>query len=405
MDEMRHTIGSVRFRVLAGIGIALVLAMSASALADRGDEQGGATLTVGVDEAKKVETAKKIPITSKRGAKPVVVASLSPKELGGVEPGNEVEGFAEVEVSVTCLESDPSCVGSRYSFSPHVDYWMVLASGQNDSKGYRVGKVRNLTCSQELPNRNHHCRLVLDESQVVKSSKKLRCAQNCRLNVVASAYHEKAQGGQVLVVGADSHDGIEQGKAALSAAVFSKPSGSFDFRKAGKAKRIRKSLPIQSQDQSSDEEVIYSTRIDGLKKGESLLVDARATVSLKGVHYNVLLQPELIVAEKPTKPEFTGVAVQVMTNNGKIANQNGSNCTRGSSYFSDPCKIRKVGAAHLLYNAVKKPRNDKGAPVPLYVNLVLAASQQYGGSYHSSDKVKIVNGSIDIRRYPADYSP
>ena len=102
--------------------------------------------------------------------------------------------------------------------------------------------------------------------------------------------------------------------------------------------------------------------------------------------------------------DFTGIAVQVMTNNGKIANQNGSNCTRGGSYFSDPCKIRKVGAAHLLYNAVKKPRNDKGAPVPLYVNLVLAASQEYGGSYHGSDKVKIVNGSIDIRRYPADYS-
>ncbi len=398
---MRRTIGSVRF--LLALAFTLVLAISASALAGRND-QDNLTLTVGVNEAKNVETAKKIPISSKRGAKPVVVASLSPKDLGGVEPGNEVEGFAEVEVSVTCLEPDPSCVGKRYSFSPHMEYWMVLAAGQNDRRGYRVGKVHDLTCSQELPNRNHHCRLVLDESQVIKNARKLPCEKNCRLNVVASAYHEKASGGQVVVVATDSNHGIEQGKAALSAAVFSKPSGAFDFRKTGKARRIRKTLPVQSHSASTDEQVIYSTKVEGLKKGESLLVDAHATVSLKRLHYNVLLQPELIVAEKPTKPDFTGIAVQVMTNNGKIANQNGSNCTRGGSYFSDPCKIRKVGAAHLLYNAVKKPRNDKGAPVPLYVNLVLAASQEYGGSYHGSDKVKIVNGSIDIRRYPADYS-
>jgi len=335
----------------------------------------------------------------------VVVASLSPKDLGGVGVGNEVEGFAEVEVSVTCLEEIPQCIGKRYSFSPHIEYSMVLAAGKKDRRGYQVGKRHDLTCSQQLPNRNHHCRLVLHESELINKPAKLRCSNNCHLNVVVSAFHEKAKRGQVVVVGGDSDGGIAQGKAAISAAVFSKNSSAFrDFRVAGKARRIRKSLPVHEHSSGSDEEVIYSTRLDGLRKGESLLIDARATVSIKGLPYNVLLQPELIVAEKPTKPDFTGVAVQVITNNGKIANQNGANCTQGSSYFSDPCKIRKVGAAHLLYNAVRKPRNDKGGRVPLYVNLVLAASQEYGGSHHGSDKVRILNGSIRIRRYAASYS-
>lgn len=386
------------------VALTLAIGAGASALADRGN-QDHLTLKIGVDEAKKVETAKKIPISTKRGAKPVVVASLAPNQLGGVEVGNEVEGFAEVEVSVTCLEQIPQCVGQRYSFSPHIEYWMVLASGKKDHRGYRVGKAHDLTCSQQLPNRNHHCRLVLDESQLIKNARKLSCGQNCRLNVVVSAFHKKAKHGQVVVVGGDSDGGIAQGKAALSAAVFAKPAAAFkDLRKTGKARRIRKTLPVHEHSSGSDEEVIYSTRLDGLKKGESLLVDARATVSIKGLPYNVLLQPELIVAEKPTKPDFTGVAVQVITNNGKIANQNGANCTRGGSYFSDPCQIRKVGAAHLLYNAVRKPRNDKGGPVPLYVNLVLAASQEYGGNHSGSDKVRILNGSIRIRRYSASYS-
>lgn len=391
-------------RPLLACALALALVITASAIAER-DGRGDLKLKIGVDEAKKVETAKKIPISKKRGQKPVVVASLSPQELGGVAAGSEVEGFAEVEVSVTCLEEIPQCIGKRYSFSPHLDYRFVLAAGKKDRRGYQVGRAHDLTCSQQLPNRNHHCRLVLHESEVIKNAGKLPCERNCRLNVVVSAFHEKAKGGQVVVVGGDSDGGIAQGKAALSAAVFSKPSSAFrDFRVAGKARRIRKSLPVHAHSSGSDEEVIYSTRLEGLRKGESLLIDARATVSIKGLPYNVLLQPELIVAEKPTSPDFTGVAVQVITNNGKIANQNGANCTQGSSYFSDPCKIRKVGAAHLLYNAVRKPRNDKGGKVPLYVNLVLAASQEYGGSHHDSDEVKILNGAIKIRRYDASYS-
>jgi hypothetical protein len=387
-----------------------LLLLATAAIAVTAVGAGGAPsprlgLHVGVDESKVVERTKTIPITKRRWDAPRVVASLEPAQLGAVRPGGALEGFADIEVSVTCLEAMPKCVGKRYEFSPHTKTRMILGESVRDRTGFRVGKAEILTCSQRLPDRNHHCRIVLHPRKAIPADAELPCETDCHLNVVMSAYHRDARKRQVLVIGVDADHGIEQSKASLSAASFTAPVRRFtDVRRPGPARRMRAKVPVAPHSTSSPEKVIYSTRLDELRKGEQLLVDARARIAIGGLGYSVLLQPELILSERPDSTEFTGLPVQVLTDNGKVSELNGSNCTQGDSDFSNPCKIEKVGAARLLYNARTKPRNDKGEFVPLYLNLVVGATQEFGGRYHRGDAVRVKRGRISVRRYSADYA-
>ncbi len=387
---------------LAAAALAAIVALLALA-AVSGAQDGGLRLRVGVDEAKHVEKEKTIPITKRAGGAPRVVASLPPEQVGNVQPGGTVEGFAEIEVSVTCLEPSPQCIGKRYTFSPDVSAQLVLAKSAKDRNGLAVGKPVKIECSQQLPDRNHHCRLVINRSRTIDRDDRLPCA-SCHLNVVMTAWHHEAKKGNVLVIGGDSDHGVEQGKAALSSANFSASPAAFKTSRIGPGNRVRSRVPIVDRSSSSQEVVVYSLPLQELHRGEQLLVDARAVLSIKGLPYNVLIQPELIVAEGPKETEFTGLPVQVFTNNGKISNENGANCTRGKSYFTDPCHVRKVGAARIIRNARSKPRNDKGPYKTLYLNLVVGASQEFGGNHHSSDAAKVLSGSIKVRRYGPEYA-
>lgn len=379
---------------------AAVLVLAAVSGAQGSDEP---RLRVGVDEAKHVETEKTIPITKRAGGAERVVASLPPEQVGDVRRGATIEGFAEVEVSVTCLEPSPQCIGKRYAYSPDVRAQLVLAKSAKDRNGLEVGKPVKIECSQQLPNRNHHCRLVINRSRAIGRDAELPCG-SCHLNVVMTAWHHKAKKGNVLVIGGDSDHGVEQGKAAFSSANFSEPAGRFDYSRVGPGNRVRSKVPVVDRSSSSKEVVIYSLPLQELRQGEQLLVDARAVLSIEGLPYNVLIQPELIVAEGPKETEFSGLPVQVVTNNGKVSNENGANCTRGESYFSDPCRVRKVGAARIIRNARSEPRNDKGPWRTLYLNLVVGASQEYGGNHHGSDAAKVRSGSIKVRRYGPEYA-
>lgn len=388
-----------RLVAAALVAVAALLALAAAG----GAQDGGLRLRVGVNEAKHVESEKTIPISKRADGAPRVVASLPPEQVGDVQPGGTVEGFAEIEVSVTCLEPSPQCIGKIYAFSPDVRAQLVLAKSAKDRSGLEIGKPVKIECSQDLPDRNHHCRLVISRSQAIGQGEKLPC-NACHLNVVMTAWHKKAKKGNVLVIGSDSDHGVEQGKAVLSSANFSAPPAQFEASRVGPGNRVRSKVPVVDRSSSSKEVVIYSLPLQELKQDEQLVVDARAVLSIKGLPYNVLIQPELIVAEGPKETEFKGLPVQVVTNNGKISNENGANCTRGKSYFTDPCHVRKVAAARIIRNARAKPRNDKGPWKTLYLNLVVGASQEFGGNHHSSDAAKVLSGSIKVRRYGPEYA-
>jgi len=348
---------------------------------------------VGVNDKKKVEIAKKIPIKRRAGQTQVSVAALDASDLGPIRKGQQVRGISEVEVSVTCTEPMRQCIGSIYKYSPHVRAQLVIAKSKHATKGEKLGRPITRDCSQSYPNRNHHCTLLLD-----RTTRASRSCGHCSLNVVLTAWHKKARSNDVLVVGADSDHGIKQKKASISAAVFKR-----DARQATRTYRSKKILskrvPVVDKSDNTKDAVLASVRIDGLKKGEALLVTARARAGVGGLGYNVLTQSELIVSQKgPKSTSNKGLPVAVISNNGRIATETGYNCTRGASDYRDPCPINKAGAAYLEYSAVQKPFNDKGRPVPLYVNLVAGFGAQYGKPFHHGDKVKVKQAVIRVER-------
>lgn len=351
---------------------------------------------IGVNDKNKVEIAKKVPIKRRAGQKTTSVVSLEAKDLGPIRKGQRVRGIGEVEVSVTCTEPMPQCVGSIYKYSPHVKAQLVIAKSPRSTKGEKLGKAVKKTCSQSYPNRNHHCVLLLDRTKRAK-----RSCSHCSLNIVLTAWHKKARGKDTLVIGADSDHGIDQGKASISAAVFQrdpKPT----TRTYRSKKVLTKKVPVVDSSSDTEDAVLASVRLDGLKKGDALLVSARAKVGIGGLGYNVLTQSEVIVSQKgPKSTSNKGLPVAVVSDNGRIATQTGYNCTQGSSDYRDPCPIDKAGAAYMEYSAIQKPFTDKGASKPLWINLVSAFGAQYGKPYHHGDKVKVKQAVIRVVRIGA----
>ena len=345
---------------------------------------------VGVNDAKDAEVTKTVAIEKKRGQRLDSVVALESNDLGPINAGQTIRGQGEVEVSVTCTEPMPQCVGKIYKYSPHVEVQFVLAKSPHSTGGQRLGKPVDRTCSQDYPDRNHHCVLVLDRTDVAKKS-----CRNCSLNMVMTAWHHDAKKKEVLVIGGDSDHGIEQGRASISAAVFQGDTESAT-RTYRSTEILNKKAPLVSGGSNSPETALGSVRIDDLKQGEALIVTATARADIRGLDYNVLTQGEVVISEKgPNSGDNSGTPVLAVSKHGKVATQNGYNCTQGASDYRNPCLIYKVGSAYMSKSAVTKPNNDKGASVPLYVNLIGSFSAQYGKPYKSGDKVKI--RSVDIR--------
>ena len=357
-------------------------------------------LHVGVNTSSRVEMVKTIPISRRAWQKPRVVASLAPDELGSVDQGDTVAGFGEVEVSVTCLEPMPQCVGSLYDYSPRVKGRFVLGDTATSAHGFEVGKPVKYECSQDLPNRNHHCVITVSRSAPIDKDPGCR---PCHLNLVVSAFHGGARRHDKLVVGADGDDGIHQGKASISGAVFgSPPSALTNRRLVATHSIVTRRLPVASSG-SGPRRVLLSVRLDDLRAGEMLLIDAHAWARIAHLHYSTLMQSQLIVSRKRgsiSRAKGPGV---IMSWQGKGDAMNGFNCTRGPSGYHDPCPIHKVAAMKVLHDATTKPLRGTGRRIPLFLNLVTGAAKEFGGTWHSSDYAKVKRGTIRIWRYPAEY--
>ena len=347
----------------------------------------------GINEAKTPELEKTIPIT-KRGA-PRTIAQLKADKLGPVREGDTVEAFSEVEVSTTCLEPMPKCVGKRYRFSPKIEARLVLADGTG-RRGAALGGTERVTCAQDLPNRNHHCVLALHRVQVLRETPS--CAPSCSLNLVVQAYHDKAEKGNVVAVGADQDDGIAQRRASLSAAVFV-PGESYDPERTETTKRLVRSVKVNPSD--TREVTVASIRLDRLTRGEVLAVEARAVSSIGHLPYNALTQGQIVISEKRASSDNHGIPLSVATRNGLVTAKNGFNCTRGQSGYTTPCATEKGGFVRILANSRRHPNQDEGRWRPLYVNFFMGFQEEYvtGRPWRRGDEAKIKRVRLEVRRY------
>jgi hypothetical protein len=382
---------------IVGVIAAVAVALPAFAL------QGGGEINVG-HSGLGAERIKTVPIAKKSGGKTKVAMSLSPEKVGPVNPGDAIWAGAEIEISVTCLERIPQCVGSLYRYSPQVKAKLVLGPGP-DAKSKKntvpISGIVRKKCSQDLPNRNHHCVLTVEGTRRIAQGD-LRC-QRCNVNLIVDAYHPAARKGNVLVVGVDDDHGIEQNKGMIQSVVFN-PGPPPDVNPSVARRSATGKVPVGSVGGGGPKKVIYSQRVGDLREGEVLIISAKAVQKIGHLPYNVLMQSQMILSEKRGSVKHSGVPGKAASMEGVITAQNGFNCTQGHSGHSDPCVIRKVGVVRMIRDARRRVLAGEGPLVPLFVNLVVQNREILAGRssrHRPGDFLRIGRkaGFVEVRRY------
>lgn len=328
-----------------------------------GDQKGGKrdSLLRAEITPRRAELRPTVPIASRKGRKTRSVLSL---ELPRLRVGERVRFNGEVTVTTTCVEPLPRCIGRPYGFDPKLRARIVVADRADDD-GRRstlaVSRSVSLTCEQTRPNRNHHCPLTIERGSFkVRELRRLPCKpKSCRLNMVLDAWHGSARGGEVVVIGADTPGGnVRPGKARLSAVV---QRGRTAAAKRRTEKRRTRKIPVSF---SGGEKVLWSQRLDHVKPGDVLLVRSRQRVAIQGLPH--FLASQIVVTTRPNATEPSSWTKRAVSRVGKASETTGFNCTIGRSAFQSPCEWGKVGLAE-IHSA---PRDARGRPKPLYVNVV-----------------------------------
>jgi hypothetical protein len=345
------------------------------------------------------ELRETVPIARRKWAKKRVVMSLGPHKLPSLRAGDALRVSGEVQISNTCIAfGAPRCIGRHYRFSPREDARIVLANGRHVSGGKHadsIAEAHSLRCHQPLPDRNHHCVLVLHGKTVPRPSRLPCGAESCFLNLVLEADHRRARRGQVILLGADRPNGtVRQDKGRLNAVVLrGDPPRPASFRTR---KLVSRSVPVAPVGERG-KRVVYSQRVGHLRKGDVLEARARHLMTISSLPYSAFISTRMIVAGGRHEVVPSGTARRVSALNGQIVELNGFNCTHGPSAYQDPCASRKVGALRIRKNAVDR----HGDPVRLYVNVVVGGKAKRTDA-NAGDRMRALRGgSLRVRRYRA----
>jgi hypothetical protein len=346
------------------------------------------------------EIRRAVPIARRKWAKKRVVMSLGPGALPTWHRHDIIRTSAEVQVTTTCIEfGTPRCIGRHYGFSPREDARIVLANRREETGGKDakvIAETHSLRCHQQRPHRNHHCVLVFPpEPTEIRYPHRLPCRPStCHLNLVLEADHPHARDGQLVLVGADRPNGtVRQDKGRLNAVALHKRVPPAKRLKTGK--RRSRSLPIAPSGKSG-RRVIYSQRINNLKKGDVLEASARDLVTISSLPYPSFVGTDLILTHGPHAVSPTGIARGAVSGHGHLTEANGFNCTHGPSAYRSPCRTTKAGAARIRHTIARR-----GHSIPLYLNVVCAGKAKRAVP-SPSDRMRVLSrGSLVVRRYRA----
>jgi len=342
-----------------------------------------------------------VPIGQRKWQRARVVMSIGPGELPTLHRNDILRTTAEVQVTTTCIEFGAErCIGRPYRFSPREDARIVLASRRQATGGPHaktIAQTRSVRCHQRRPQRNHHCVLVFPPDPTrIRHPHRLPCRPSaCHLNLVLEADYPRARDGQVVLVGADRPNGtVRQDKGRLNAILLHKhvpPPKRFRT-----AKRRSRSIPIAPSGKNG-RRVIYSQRVNHLKKGDVLEASARHLVTISSLPYPAFVGTDLILAHGRNAVVPTGIARGAVSSHGRLTEQNGFNCTHGPSAYRDPCRTRKAGAVRIQRNIARN-----GHPIPLYVNVVCAGKAKLTQPAPDDHMRVLAKGALVVNRFRAD---
>jgi hypothetical protein len=344
------------------------------------------------------EIRDRVPIAQRKWEKKRVAMTIGPARMPTLHRGDILRTTAEVQISTTCIDFNAArCIGRRYAFSPREDARIVISNRRHGTGGrdaMTIAETDSVRCHQRRPNRNHHCVLVFPpKSTKIRHPRRLPCRPDaCHLNLVLEADHPRARHGQVIVVGADAPNGsVRQDKGRLNAIVLRRHVGS---KLLETSKRRSRSVPIAPSGKSG-RRVIYSQRVDHLRKGDVLEVTASHLATISSLPYPAFIGTTVILTSGHHDVAPTGIARGVTTAHG-VTEQNGFNCTHGPSAYRSPCRTSKAGAVML-----RRDIRRHGHFVPLYVSVVCAgkakrATPRPGDHLHVKR-----SGSLVVRHFRA----
>jgi hypothetical protein len=347
------------------------------------------------------EIRETVPIAQSKWQKARVVMSIGPGELPTLHRNDILRTTAEVQVTTTCIDVGAErCIGRFYRFSPREDARIVLASRRQATGGQHaktIAHTRSVRCHQRRPQRNHHCVLVFPpEPTRIRHPHQVPCRPSaCHLNLVLEADYPRAREGQVVLVGADRPNGtVRQDKGRLNAILLHKhvPAP----KRFRTAKRRSRSIPIAPGGKNG-RRVIYSQRVNNLKKGDVLEASARHLVTISSLPYPAFVGADLILTHGRNAVVPTGIARGAASTHGTFTEQNGFNCTHGPSEYSDPCRTRKAGAVRIQRNLARNGRS-----IPLYINVVCAGEPKRAAASPDDSLRVLPRGALVVRRFRAD---
>jgi hypothetical protein len=346
------------------------------------------------------EIRRVVPIARRKWAKKRVVMSLGPGALPTFHRHDVLRTSGEVQITTTCVDlGTPRCIGRHYGFSPREDARIVLANRREETGGKDakvIAETHSLRCEQQRPSRNHHCVLVFPpKPTTIRHPHRLPCRPStCHLNLVVEADHKHARDGQVIVIGADTPSGaVRQDKGRLNAITLHEHVAP---PKRYRSTNVRShSIPIAPSGKAG-RRVIYSQRINNLRKGDVIEASARHLVTIASLPYPSFVGTDLILTRGPHSVSPTGVAKGAVTTSGHLTEANGFNCTHGASAYRSPCRTTKAGAARVRHTIA-----HNGHPIPLYLNVVCAGKAKRAQPRPNDAMHVLSDGALVVRRYRA----
>jgi hypothetical protein len=357
--------------------------------AQRADAPKVLVATTGNDS----ERERTVPITRRAGAERRVVMSMRPRKLPDLKKGDRLDLTAELQVTDDCYKPNPSCVGRPYFFNPEIGFKLALArrAGETHGKGVMPLSARRvISCRGKLPGRQHHCVLVFKHVSLrIHHPRALPCAlRSCHVNFIVDAHSPHARRGDKLVIGANKPDGrVLQDKGRINA-IRLRPGSQPRPHAKTTGKRRHTHVPLDETPT-----VILSQRLNALKRNDQLAVWAKMKTAVFNLPYSARVTTQLILAAHRGSTTTNHRVGKMASLRGAIAESNGSNCTR----IQSPCPYAKVGVLRMLRDAT----NRAGAPVPLFVNLVVISNPKRA-SRRPGDQLNILpHVSMRVLRYPA----
>jgi hypothetical protein len=312
--------------------------------------------------------------------------SLGPDRLPTLEPGDRLRGSAEVQLTVNCDVKSPRCVGSLYHYNPKVRVELRLTDSRGSTGGVLMAPQKEIVCRQRLPKREHHCVIVFSHADVnVGAVRKLPCEPDrCFVNLVVDTYNRRAGRGDMLLVGGNRPDGsIPQDRGRVNAIVFSPRDGDYPEPIRSDV-RVRGALPLDLKSR-----VVYSQRLNGVRAGDQLEVDAAVFTSIRHLPYNAVTTTRVILAER-RRATSSGAFARRLGGDGEITESNGYNCTLNKP----SCISRKAGVLRITRDAVRD-----GRARPVYVNVVLTVGPKRRRAKPDDRQYVLKRGGLTVTRY------